>query len=417
MRSDTRAERGVRFEEHPSRRGYVPRGTSSVLRTPTTVLRTMKLTNRLLSVAALALSASLASAQNLNINIGTTLTGNRPSATFGAAAGQPGFWNLVSANNPTTTGLADLAGNPTGVSVSLVGGFGNFAIANPTWTGDDEKLLEFAADVGNAGQGGGNITWTFGGIAPGNYEVYTYAIAPDLPATYKTRVAVTGAAEPAQIVGGAWSGAPYAYLITHAKHTVTVGASQTLVVVTSDPGTPVLNLPTVNGFQIKIATGGGGGSAGTPFCFGDGTGTACPCANSSAFGANEGCLNSLGLGGKLAATGTPSLSGDTLHLNGTQMPNSSALFFQGTAQQTAGAGAVFGDGLRCAAGTITRLATKTNSGGASLYPAPGDASVSVRGVVTGPGTRDYQVWYRNAAAFCTASTFNLTNGVEVVWAP
>ena len=38
-------------------------------------------------------------------------------------------------------------------------------------------------------------------------------------------------------------------------------------------------------------------------------------------------------------------------------------------------------------------------------------------VVGTPGTRTYQVWYRNAAAFCNAETFNLTNGVEVVWVP
>jgi hypothetical protein len=25
------------------------------------------------------------------------------------------------------------------------------------------------------------------------------------------------------------------------------------------------------------------------------------------------------------------------------------------------------------------------------------------------------VWYRNAAVFCTASTFNLSNGLQVTW--
>ncbi|MEY2806172.1 MAG: hypothetical protein RIR65_589, partial [Planctomycetota bacterium] len=34
-----------------------------------------------------------------------------------------------------------------------------------------------------------------------------------------------------------------------------------------------------------------------------------------------------------------------------------------------------------------------------------------------PGTRTYQAWYRNAAAFCTPSGFNLGNGLEIVWAP
>jgi hypothetical protein len=100
------------------------------------------------------------------------------------------------------------------------------------------------------------------------------------------------------------------------------------------------------------------------------------------------------------------------------MPNASALYFQGTAQQSGGAGVAFGDGLRCAAGTIIRLGTKTNAGGASTYPEPGDLSVSARGLVPpSGGLRTYQVWYRNAAAFCTSATFNLTNGWSLTWAP
>ena len=79
---------------------------------------------------------------------------------------------------------------------------------------------------------------------------------------------------------------------------------------------------------------------------------------------------------------------------------------------------MFGDGLRCAAGTIVRLKTKTVVGGTAAYPQAGDPSVSVRGQLpAGGGTRHYQTWYRNAAAFCTPSTFNLTNGVRLTWQP
>jgi hypothetical protein len=100
------------------------------------------------------------------------------------------------------------------------------------------------------------------------------------------------------------------------------------------------------------------------------------------------------------------------------MPDSSALYFQGSAQVAGGNGATFGDGLRCAGGTIIRLGTKTNVGGTSQYPEAGNASVSVRGMNTAGSVRDYQVWYRNAApAFCTPSTFNLTNAVELTWQP
>jgi len=158
----------------------------------------------------------------------------------------------------------------------------------------------------------------------------------------------------------------------------------------------------------------GSTQAGTTFCSGDGTGTACPCANSGVAG--NGCASSVNpSGANLGSTGVASIGSDSVVLTGSGMPNSSALYFQGTSQQGAGAGTVFGDGLRCAGGTITRLGTKTNVGGGSQYPAAGDPSVSVRGLVSVPGTRTYQIWYRNAAAFCTASTFNLSNGREIVW--
>jgi len=152
------------------------------------------------------------------------------------------------------------------------------------------------------------------------------------------------------------------------------------------------------------------------FCAGDGGGTPCPCGNNGAPG--RGCANSIDPSGAfLTAAGSSSLANDTVVLSGSGMPNASALYFQGTGQQGGGAGAVFGDGKRCAGGTVTRLGTKLNAAGSSQYPAAGDASVSVRGVVTSPGMRTYQVWYRNAAAFCTNATFNLSNGIEIAWGP
>lgn len=157
--------------------------------------------------------------------------------------------------------------------------------------------------------------------------------------------------------------------------------------------------------------------SGTPFCLGDGSGTACPCGNSSPVGNDAGCLNSLGTGGRLAATGVPSVSNDSLALQGSGMPSSSALYFQGTAQLNGGAGVVFGDGLRCAGGSVLRLGIESNVNGNSQYPSAGDPSVSVRGQVTAPGARSYQIWYRNSASFCTPQAFNLSNGYQVTWGP
>ena len=171
------------------------------------------------------------------------------------------------------------------------------------------------------------------------------------------------------------------------------------------------------GFQDIANTAINAGDTGAPtsgaFCFGDGSSTACPCANNSAVGAGAGCLNSLGSGGLLASTGVASIAADTAVLAGSGMPNSNALFFQGSTQIAS----PFGDGLRCVGGTVVRLGTKLNAAGASQYPAAGDLAVSVRGQVTLPGVRNYQVWYRNAAAFCTAATFNLTNGYTITWNP
>jgi hypothetical protein len=159
-----------------------------------------------------------------------------------------------------------------------------------------------------------------------------------------------------------------------------------------------------------------GCAAATNFCFGDGSGTACPCGNVGTV--DNGCPNSVNANGAhVGSTGTSSLASDTVVLAGSGMPSSSALYFQGTGALGGGLGATFGDGLRCAAGSVIRLSTKFNSAGASQFPDVGDPSVSVRGLVMAPGLRTYPIWYRNAAAFCTSETFNLTNGVSVVWVP
>lgn len=152
---------------------------------------------------------------------------------------------------------------------------------------------------------------------------------------------------------------------------------------------------------------------GTPYCFGDGSGPACPCFPSIApGGAGRGCPNSVFPSGALLnAVGTASIGADTLELRGSAMPNSTCIYFQGTA---ASASVVF-DGISCVTGTVIRLGTKTNACNASRYPDSTNPTVSVRGQVTAPGTRFYQVWYRNAASFCTPATSNYSNGLQINW--
>jgi hypothetical protein len=152
------------------------------------------------------------------------------------------------------------------------------------------------------------------------------------------------------------------------------------------------------------------------FCFGDGSGTACPCGNSGA--ADSGCPNSANAAGaKLEASGSASIAGDTLVLTGTGMPNGTALYFQGRMPINGGTGALFGDGLRCVGSVVVRMGTKTNSGGSSSYPVSGDTPISVKGADAAGQIRYYQCWYRDSTPFCTTSTFNLTNALQVTWTP
>ena len=158
-------------------------------------------------------------------------------------------------------------------------------------------------------------------------------------------------------------------------------------------------------------------TAGEPLCLGDGSGSACPCGNNSPASAQAGCLNSLGSPGSLRGAGIARLSNDTLVLNGSGMPNSTALYFQGTAAAGGGNGILLGDGLRCGGGSLIRLGVRTNVGGASVFPGPSSPSLSVLGLVSTPGERIYQAWYRDPASFCTAQDYNVTNGLRVLWAP
>jgi hypothetical protein len=165
-----------------------------------------------------------------------------------------------------------------------------------------------------------------------------------------------------------------------------------------------------DGILIETPTGG----AGLAYCFGDGlTGVLCPCANSSTGG--EGCGNSQGRGALLTASGAASIGSDSLVLHASGLvPMQPGLYFQGNNAVGAGAGAVFGDGLRCAGGTVIRLQVSVaDTAGESMTT---NAISTTAGLVAGDLKR-YQIWYRDPAASPCGSGFNLSNGIEVNWTP
>jgi hypothetical protein len=154
-------------------------------------------------------------------------------------------------------------------------------------------------------------------------------------------------------------------------------------------------------------------------CAGDGSAGACPCGNVG--GVGHGCQNSIPTGGALLfAKGQANLATDdvTLVVSGTGA-SSPMLFFQGTSAPATGLGVPFGDGLRCVAGQQIRLAIRTASAGMASFGADvaGDPLLSAAGHVFAPDTRRYQVWYRDPVTYCTPSTFNLSNGLLIRWAP
>jgi hypothetical protein len=61
------------------------------------------------------------------------------------------------------------------------------------------------------------------------------------------------------------------------------------------------------------------------------------------------------------------------------------------------------------AGEVTHTTTLAN------IPIGGSTPNSVQGQVTQPGTRTYQVFYRDAQNYCTSATYNVTSGSAIRW--
>lgn len=361
--------------------------------------------NRTLTALFLAAASSPAFGQAFNIDVGDNLLYPVPSPSYGAAAGQPGVWNAVGGLTPVSGTLVDVNGVTTSVSYSGVGGI-SYEWNNTHTFGDDQKLMDDANDPGLGGQ------WTFSGLAPGVYRVYTYAWAPD-NTTFRASVNVAGSPDPQQVEGGPWPSGGLTQGVTHAVHRVILAPGQSLVV---NIGV-VVQFGTLNGLQIVPEL-----DSFASFCHpGVGAYPACPCANPPA-GAGRGCDNSSSTGGAtLAGSGSALVAGDTLVLTtADERPTAFSIVLQGT---SVSAGSQFGQGLRCVAGNLKRLYTKNASAGSIVAPGPGDASVSARSSALGDAIaagshRYYLVYYRDPVVLgaCASNlTFNATQSLDVLW--
>jgi hypothetical protein len=356
----------------------------------------MSLSTRSLSLAgaALLLGAS-ATAQGFNVDFNSpfcTLCAT-PASTY-AGAGTAGVWNPVDASLTGPHALVDKTGAATGVTLTQSGSLLNtLEFDNLNFTGDDAALME---DIVYGGGGAGaSHTITISGLAAGNYDVITYAQAPDDKLNFLTDVSVAGSLDGIQTVGGlTWPGT-HVLGGSHARHAVSVAAGADLVVTI----TVNASFDSVNGLQIEPSA-----PTGTAYCFGDGTGATCPCAG---FGsAGEGCLNTSGTGATLAGTGAANVGADSLVLSVTGGPaNKPGIFFQGNNQL---AGNPAGDGILCTAGGTIRY---------SVNPLDANGGTSQGGFgvnATSGSTKNYQYWYRDTGNACGGG-FNFTNGWSQPW--
>lgn len=338
------------------------------------------------SLLALVLSANLLvrplQAQGFNLDVGQNLIlAPTPSAGHGAAAGQAGVWNAVPPSFAPQA-LVDLGGATTGATVVAdhTSSYNVFPSVMPP--GDDQRLMEDLAALPNLGV---LVTWSFAGLVPGNYDVYTYAADPSAGIT--TQVVVVGSPDPAQIVGGPWPG-QHVLGLTYARHSVAV-IDGTLVLELLGIGPPLFDVGALNGIQLVPDPT----PVGTNYC-------------------GPAVVNSSGAPGTITATGS-ALAGQPLLLTAASLPQNQFGYF--LASETQGLFNPPGSqGLICLSGTIGRFNAPSqvgNSGaGGTIELVVDPTSIPVNPpVAVAPGdTWNFQAWFRDLGP-----TSNFSDGVAV----
>ena len=220
-----------------------------------------------------------------------------------------------------------------------------------------------------------------------------------------------GGQEPAVVTGsgtGGWSHSGRAWLVG------SLGAPLDLGCLGCN-NLPPVSLAELLWYEGQFLLSARSGGSGLPYCFGDGTGAACPCGNPGEAG--EGCAHSKGHGALLWSTGTPRVFADDLVLRAVELPvgGGIGLFYMGSQTAGGGLGLPFMDGLRCAGGQVVRFpAQKASSHHDHLEQR---LLVSGSGGLIQPGTTwNFQSWFRDPTGPCGTGA-NLSNALAVTFTP
>ncbi|MCH8275078.1 MAG: PEP-CTERM sorting domain-containing protein [Armatimonadetes bacterium] len=151
--------------------------------------------------------------------------GGVPSSAFGAAGDQVGFWNGIPIIRSGEFPLYDLNGMLTSARLTVTGVSTGIAFRNPSNTGDHAKLLNDGNEITDLD------TYTFTGLLPGPYRVFTYAVPPQGYEAPATITVVNSTSPNPQVVTGPMPGNRFELLITHADHRATVGQDGVLTVI------------------------------------------------------------------------------------------------------------------------------------------------------------------------------------------
>lgn len=356
---------------------------------------------RIVAIGSWLVSPALA--QSVYIDFGE---GTPPSSSYAAAAGAPGYWNPLPIPINAAP-LLSLQGQATALAFTA-SGCDTGADAFPNTSGDDDALLD---DWFNGDCNLSTKTVTITGLEPGEYRLYVYPIGGahgsasaqiDVSPPAGVDTSITLPAEGP--FPGTYSGWTIGIAVLHVAQ-----SNSTLAITFGSNSNAGLSGMQLERFQEPSATG-------TEYCFGDGSGAICPCFNDGTFG--RGCGNLLyPMGARLTASGTASVSADTLVLSASSMTGAFSWYFQATAQ----AEDPFGYGILCIGGSLLRVGQKALTGGASTNPSGTDLPLSIKGAIPPAGeTRYYQVSYRQANPPCAPpplSNTNRTNGLTIVWMP